>query len=110
MHGNRATDLAVQAVQDYGVDISAHRARRLNRSMITEADLILAMEQYHLMVIRSMLMFGAGKSHLLSDFDSSQASYDVPDPIGGDLDLYIESAKLIHDCLGGVYMHIEGKE
>ena len=48
LHGNQATALAIQAMKQYGIDISHHRARRLNRSMVAEADLILAMEQYHL--------------------------------------------------------------
>ncbi|MFC1876360.1 low molecular weight protein-tyrosine-phosphatase [Thermodesulfobacteriota bacterium] len=107
LHGNRATDFAIQAMKHYGIDISGHRARRLNRSMVAEADLILAMEQYHLKIIRGMQFFGAGKTHLLSRFDDSRKPYDIQDPIGGGLDLYTESAKLIHNCLDGIYSYTE---
>jgi len=107
LHGNQATDLAIQAMKQYGIDISHHRARRLNKSMVAEADLILAMEQYHQKIIRGMQLFGAGKIQLLSRFDDSRKPYDIQDPIGGGLEFYTQSAKLIHNCLDGVYSYIE---
>ncbi len=107
LHGNQATPFAIQAMKQYGIDISDHRARRLNRSMVAEADLILAMEQCHLKIIRAMQLFGAGKARMLSSFDNSRKPYDVSDPIGGGLDLYIESAKLIHNCLDGLQSYLE---
>jgi protein-tyrosine-phosphatase len=107
LHGNQATALAIQAMRHYGIDISDHRARRLNRSMVAEADLILGMEQYHLKIIRRMQLFGVGKTHLLSRFDDFRKPYDIQDPLGGSLDLYTESAKLIHNCLDGIYLYIE---
>lgn len=107
LHGNQATVFAIQAMQHYGIDISDHRARRLSRSMVVEADLILAMEQYHLKIIRGMQLFGAGKTHLLSRFDNSRKPYDMQDPIGGGLDLYTETAKRIHNCLDGIHSYLE---
>jgi len=107
LHGNRATDFAIKVMQEYDVDISSHRARLLSRPMISEANLILVMEQYHLKVIRNLKRKASSKSFLLSAFDSSRAPYDVPDPIGGELKLYRESAQLIHDCLAGVYTYLE---
>ena len=78
--------------------------------MVDDADLILAMEQYHLKMIRSLRLFGtAGKTFLLSTFDSTQDVYEVPDPIGGDSEMYAESARLIHACIKGVYTYIGEK-
>ena len=107
LHGNQATVFAIQAMKQVGIDISDHRARRLSRSMVVEADLILAMEQTHLKIIQGMQFFGTGKTHLLSRFDNSREPYDIQDPISGDLDLYTASAKLIHNCLDGIYSYIE---
>ena len=53
-----------------------------------------------------MQLFNAGKAHLMSRFDSANKAYDIPDPIGGELDLYIESAALIKNCLGGIYSYL----
>jgi low molecular weight protein-tyrosine phosphatase len=106
LHGNQATVFAIQAMEQYGIDIFDHRAKRLNRSLVAGADLILAMEQYHLKIIRGMHLFGAGKAHLMGRFDSVDKPYDVPDPMGGELDLYLESAVLIKNCLGGIYSYL----
>ncbi len=134
LHGNRATDYAIKVMQEYDIDISSHRARLLSRQLVAEGNLILAMEQYNLKVIRSLKRFTGSKSFLISTFDrsqtlfdrtrtsfdtsrtpydtsptddSSRTPYDVPDPIGGDLNLYRESARLIHECLAGVYRYVE---
>ena len=119
LHGNLATDFAIMVMQEYGVDLFSHRARLLSRQMVVDADLILAMEQYHLKIIKSLKRKAISKSFLMRAFDgsrtssdrfqtkNSRASYDVPDPIGGDLNLYRESAQLIHDCLAGVYTYLE---
>ncbi len=114
LHGNWATDFAIRVMSEYGIDISAHRARLLSRQMISEANLILVMEQYHLKVIRALERFAGSKSYLITtfyrsrtSFDESRAPSDVPDPIGADLAVYRESAQLIHDCLAGVYTYLE---
>ena len=107
LHGNQATAFAIQAMQYYGIDISDHRARRLSRYMVVEADLVLAMEQYHLKIIRGMQLFVAGKTHLLGRFGNFRKPYDMQDPIGGDLGMYTETAKQIHDCLDGIQSYLE---
>jgi len=114
LHGNWATDDAIRVMQEYGVDITSHRARLLSRQMISEANLILVMEQYHLKIIRSHRRKARSKSFLISTFAGSATSFDgsgapteIPDPIGGDLNLYREAAQLIHDCVAGVYAYIE---
>jgi len=75
--------------------------------MVTGADLILVMERYHLKNIRVMRFFGNSKAHLLSRFDTSRKPYDLPDPMGGSPDIYLESAKLIYNCLEGFYSYLE---
>jgi low molecular weight protein-tyrosine phosphatase len=106
LHGNQATVFAIQTMEQYGIEIVDHRARRLNRSMVADADLILAMEEYHLKIIRGMHLFASGKAHLMSRFDSVDPPYEVPDPMGGELALYIESAILIKNCLEGIYSYL----
>jgi protein-tyrosine phosphatase len=45
--GSPATPEAVDAVMEYGLDISGHQARRLTGTMLGPADLILAMASEH---------------------------------------------------------------
>ena len=46
--GSPATDNAITVCSDRGIDISTHRSRRIERSMIEDADLIIAMTREHL--------------------------------------------------------------
>src|SRR4051794_31831273 len=45
--GRAATDEAVRAAAKYGVDVTAHRSRLLNRHLVERADLIIGMERLH---------------------------------------------------------------
>jgi protein arginine phosphatase len=45
--GSPATPEAVEAVAEYGLDISGHQARRLTRAMAEPADLVVAMSSEH---------------------------------------------------------------
>jgi protein-tyrosine-phosphatase len=107
IHGNQASDFAVQVMQTYGVDIAGHRARMISKHMLKRADLILVMEKNHLNYIRFMSFFSMKKVHRISEFDKSCEPYDLPDPIGGDIEQYRASAHLLRTCLKGVYEYLE---
>jgi protein-tyrosine phosphatase len=107
IHGNRASDFAVQVMQTYGVDIAGHRARMLRKSMLKNADLILVMEKNHLKYIRFMSFFGMKKVHRISEFDKNCEPYDLPDPIGGDIEQYRTTALLLKTCVKGVHEYLE---
>lgn len=109
LHGNQAADLAIEAMRSYGIDISYHRARRLSRTMVADADLILAMEIYHLKVIQGMKLFGTNKVRLIAEFDDSRESNEIPDPYGGPMELYLKSAEQINDCLRGIQTYVKDK-
>jgi protein-tyrosine phosphatase len=107
IHGNQASDLAVRVMQGYGVDITGHRARMLDKSMLKHADLILVMEQLHLKVIRFMSFFGMKKVYRISEFDKNQDPYDLPDPMGGDIEQYRATALFLKTCAKGVVEYLE---
>ena len=107
IYGNRPLDLAVQVMQEWKIDISGHRARMLTKPMVKESDLILVMEKAHLTYIRFMPFFGMKKVRLVREFDAPGDSADVPDPMGGDLEMYRASALLLKDCLKGVRAYLE---
>lgn len=109
LHGNQASTSAVQVMQTYGIDISGHRARRLNKSMLKDADLVLVMERHHLGYIRLMNLFGGKKVHLITEYMAGTEPFDLPDPLGGPMELYVESARVIQACVRGVHETIEKK-
>ncbi len=84
---------AQMVMEEVGIDISAHRSQPLRWGLLQEADLILVMEKGHLDSIREM-GFKGKNLYLLRDFAHGQGG-DVPDPIGGDIDLYREVLRMI---------------
>jgi protein-tyrosine phosphatase len=106
LHGNSATPEAVAAAAHFGVDISHHRARLLNKEMILSADLILAMEAHHVKTIKSAFLFNRTPVRLLGYFDAKGGPEEVDDPYGEPLEAYMQAARRILACLPGVLQEI----
>lgn len=107
--GERASENAVRAMQDMGLDISAHTAKNINASVVREADLILTMTRAH----RDLLLelFGSqaeSKTYALMDYIG--AAGDVADPYGQDLAHYKSCAKMLEDTLKKAYERIRGEQ
>jgi protein-tyrosine-phosphatase len=92
--GNPASDRARTVAAEHGLDISAHRARRLTADLAASADLVIAMTAEQATVAerlgaRDVVMIGP-----------------IPDPFGRDLAAYRETFSLladyVPDVLGGL--------
>jgi protein-tyrosine phosphatase len=106
LHGNSAAPEAVAAAAHFGVDISAHRARQLNKEMVLSAGLILAMEAHHVKTIKSAFLFKRTPVRLLGSFDVKGGPEEIDDPYGEPLDAYMQAARRILSCLPGVLEEI----
>jgi protein-tyrosine phosphatase len=106
LHGNRAEPLAVAAAAAYGADISGHRARVLDAPMIRAADLVLAMEHFHLEKINDLLIFRCRYARLLGTFAPERHTPEIEDPYGSPSSAYEHCARDIMDCLPGLIDHI----
>ncbi len=85
--GASASDGSLLVGLEHGLDLSRHRARVLNREIIAQSDLVLAMGPHHAEAAEAL--GGEGKSFLLTDYATRGASRSpVSDPFGGDLDVY----------------------
>jgi len=109
LHGNRAEPFAIQAAADHGADITGHRARILDAPMIRSADLVVAMENYHLRKINDLLFFRCRCAHLLGGFDSQRTNPEIEDPYGLPLGAYEISAREIAACMPGLIETIRQK-
>jgi len=105
--GISAEPYAIQAMKDFGVDITGHRSRSLKREMVLESNLILVMEHIHAQLIKKMAPHYKDKVRLLKEFGPNKAPEDVFDPYGGSLADYQECATTIKECLQGVMSFIE---
>lgn len=89
--GSPATRHAIEVASGAELDLSAHRARRLDDPLLVASDLILTMDSYELEVIRQRVPAAAERTHLLTDFGREKATGEgIPDPFGGSLEAYEE--------------------
>ena len=91
--GARATPQAVQAAKALGADISRHRSKPVSDELIGSADVVFCMTQGHVTQVRHAVPSAAGKVKRL---DSRR---DISDPIGGGLEIYLQTARQIADAV-----------
>ena len=72
-----ASDNAVEAMKEKGVDLSGHRSQRINRQLLGEASLIVALSKSGYDILRE---YAPDKTVLLGE--------GITDPFGGDIDIY----------------------
>ena len=87
--GDEVTPNSVKACERFGVDISAHRARRITEYILDEADKFVCMTQEH---AASLSMFVPQEKIVV-------LGGGIPDPFGGDLETYIRCANMIKNAL-----------
>jgi protein-tyrosine-phosphatase len=101
--GAPASEGAYLVALEHGLDLSAHRARRLTQELVHESDLILTMSAHHR--DRVMDEGGVGKVFLLGTYAGRKGEdAAVNDPYGASLDeyriTYQELDRLIHAAVG----------
>jgi len=88
--GQPATADSVAVARADGVDISAHRSRRLTPELLRGADLVIAMERSHVPAIQSL---GADlrHTHVLSEWpEPGDRDLTISDPFGASREAYEE--------------------
>lgn len=106
LHGNRAEPFAVRAAAAQGADISGHRARILDETMVRSADLVLAMENDHLDRIDDLLFFSCKTARLLGTFAPQRRNPAIADPYGLPFRAYETRAGEIVACMPALIDHI----
>ena len=76
------------------IDLSLHRTKPLTDELIDMADVILTMTSAH-----KMLIEGMAKDKVFTLMEYAGGEGDIPDPYGGDLEEYEETAEKIYDAL-----------
>jgi protein-tyrosine-phosphatase len=94
--GEPASQNAVAAMAELGIDISAHRSRRLTPELIDDADLVLTMEQRHLEAVIKMAPAARTRVRLLADDD-------IADPFMLSVDAYRHTRDQIAEALSRVF-------
>lgn len=100
-----ATEKAVAVLSEMGLDLTEHRSMDVNRIDLQNYDLILTMENGHkesLIVENPQI---ADRIYLISEMIDS--TYDIPDPIGGNMQNFQETVNLLEDILTRGYLKIK---
>jgi protein-tyrosine phosphatase len=98
IEGVPASDLSIRVAREHGIDLSRHRARLLNKTLINESDLIVAMSSKHRDTVGIIEPAGLDRTYMLTDFCAGEGG-DIPDPIGSDLEGYQKVFEQIKKCL-----------
>lgn len=105
--GNPATSEAITAGARHGLDLSGHRAREVRRSIIDYADLILAMTEQHYNFLLHSFPECKNTLYLALSFSrglegQTQATTEVPDPIGESVGFYLDVLEMLKPTLSGI--------
>lgn len=103
--GSPASPEAVDAMREIGVDISAHRSRRLTQAMADGADIILAATEAHRQDILGKCPGAAPKTFLLDSFGAAPPR-DIADPVGLSLDVYRHVRTELVRALGDFLLYL----
>ena len=99
--GSPASDGSLLVGIERGLDLSAHRSRRLTREIVSDSDLILVMAPSHLSQVKEI--DPTANVHLLGGFVAGdEPGATVQDPFGGDLAAYRETADDLERALTGL--------
>ncbi len=92
--GEKASKPAVEAMAEYGIDLSSHRSKMLTAELIKESDLILTMTHAH----KSMLMtYADGRVYTLNEFAGEAG--EITDPFGSGVREYKICAEQMYKLL-----------
>jgi len=95
--GEPAAARSQLVMSEFGLDISRHRSRCVNRELLRPFHLILTMEQGHKEALRVEFPDIAGRIFLLSEMAGS--FYDIRDPMGGPLEDFRDTASELNRLL-----------
>ncbi len=102
--GQPASSHAMTVMRQIGVDIAGFRSRHVTVGVIAQADLIFGMTRGHVDSIVLMYPEAAEKVFLMREFDDSVPLHekDIPDPISGPINSYLDARNAIQASMPGV--------
>lgn len=96
--GERATDYAISAMEEYGVDLKKHRATNTRKSKIREMDLILCATEAHKNMLLEIYPDIKDKIYTMKEYVGEQEK-NIKDPWGYGLETYKKCANEIDNCV-----------
>ncbi|MCK9443989.1 MAG: low molecular weight protein arginine phosphatase [Tissierellaceae bacterium] len=97
-NGGKASKNSIKAMENIGLDISGHKSRQIDETLIKEADLILTMGSSHRDSLLSFYPDSQGKTFTLINL-AYGVEKDVADPYGQSLYVYEHTRDAIQQAI-----------
>ncbi|HEX5131206.1 MAG TPA: low molecular weight protein arginine phosphatase [Candidatus Krumholzibacteria bacterium] len=98
LEGSPASRYSIEVAEAHGLDLSQHRAHLLDPARVRDADLIVTMGMRHIDTVGALDPAAREYAFLLTNF-SEHHDGDIPDPIGGPMDVYVRTYGVIRECI-----------
>ena len=107
--GAPASENAIIARKEIGLDITSHRSRGTNRGLINSFDYIFGMENAHIQYCRDIAPERQSRIYLLGDFGPGANGEEVPDPLGFELEYFRRVRDKIKEHLSRILPFLENE-
>jgi protein-tyrosine-phosphatase len=109
-----ASDEAIEAMAELGVDISGHRSKGVKAKVLDGVDFTVEMSHDHLEFLASRFPQGEDERLLLRAFENGPRPnanpHDLADPICHPIDFYREQLQLITRCVDHLIDHVQRRK
>lgn len=100
VEGMSATEATRTVLGKHGIDVSAHRSRRISPELLNRADMIVVMERLHESKVLALAPHVKNRLFLLKEFTRTEGTdLDLSDPIGRPVEVYEEVFAVIREAL-----------
>jgi glycine hydroxymethyltransferase len=109
INGQSPSAHAITALKQLGMDITGQRSRMLTGAMVQEADYIFGMTRGHVEAVTLLYPQAEEKTFVLREFDDTLDFWekDIADPIGGNLDVYLNCRDQIEQGIQSMLRFVE---
>ncbi len=104
--GSPASENAVTALAELGVDLTSHKSQPLTAELVNKANLIAVMTEGHRYSILEAFPEVGNKVFLIKSFGTSKVPADISDPFGGSLKMYKQTRDEIDRALSDLILFI----
>jgi protein-tyrosine-phosphatase len=112
--GAPASKEAEEVLRGEELDLSRHRAQRLDKILLGQADLVLTMTSAHKDLLLKMYPEAKKKVYTLLEYGSGEKQGEIPDPFGQGIEVYQQCAATIKEALQAIIpklkMYLDCKE
>ncbi len=102
-NGDIPTYEGIEAMKEYGIDLSKHRATNIRNSNIKDMDVILCATSSHKNNVIAMYPELKGKVYTMKEYVGyPKNDIDIKDPWGYGIEVYRKCAKELEDCINKI--------